>query len=171
MIRDPAQTGDSIISAPVIRAPVEDEYPRWLAATVSRVTSTDMPPAYPNVLYMQIPGPYVRRLPILPPSSQANSKQRARRRGFLIIWNHQEFWRSPPVVGGPAHALIWLLGGDSGATQCGASPKSCPATWNGRSTIWRHNTFSGAARCTTKTLELMRVRPSPQQNGHCKPTY
>jgi len=74
------------------------------------------------------------------------------------------------TVGGPAHAIIWLLGGDSGATQCGASPKSCPATWDGRSTIWRHKKFLGAARCTTKTLRLMRVRPSPQQGRHCKTT-
>ena len=75
------------------------------------------------------------------------------------------------IVGGPAHALIRILGGDLGATQCGASPKSCPDPWNGRSKIWRHNKFLGAARCTTKTLKLMRVRPSPQHGRHCNTTY
>jgi len=63
---------DSIISAPVIRAPVEDEYPGWLAATVSRFKALAAPPAYPNLLFMPIPCPYLRRLPILPPSSRAN---------------------------------------------------------------------------------------------------
>jgi len=80
---------DSIISAPVIRAPIEDEYPGWLVATVSRVKALAAPPAYPNLIYMPIPGPYLRRLPIMPPSSHANSEQRARRRGFLISWNNQ----------------------------------------------------------------------------------
>jgi len=98
LVRDPAVTYDAIISAPVIRAPVEDEYPGWLAATVSRVKALATPPAYPNLVYMPIPGPYLRRLPILPPSSHANSEQRARRRGFLISWNHQEFWRLPLVM-------------------------------------------------------------------------
>ena len=93
MVRDPA-----IDSAPVIRAPIEDEYPVWLAATVSRVKAFAAPPAYPNLLYMPIPGPYLRKLPIMPPSSHANSEQRALRRGFLISWNHQEFWRLPPVM-------------------------------------------------------------------------
>ena len=45
-----------------------------------------------------IPGPYLRKLPIMPPSSHANSEQRARRRGFLISWNYQEFSRLPPVM-------------------------------------------------------------------------
>ena len=40
----------------------------------------------------------MRRLPILPPSSHANYEQRARRRGFLISWNHQELWSLPPVM-------------------------------------------------------------------------
>jgi len=98
VIRDPAVHYESIISAPVIRAPVEDEYPGWLAATENRVKALAALPAYPNSLYMPIPGPYLRRLPILPPSSHANYEQRARRRGFLISWNHQEFWRLPPVM-------------------------------------------------------------------------
>ena len=89
---------DSIISAPVIRAPIEDEYPGWLSATVSRVKAFAAPSAYPNLLYMPIPGPYLRKLPIMPPSSHAHSEQRARRRGFLISWNHQAFWRLPPVM-------------------------------------------------------------------------
>ena len=89
MIRDPAVHYDYIISAPVIRAPVENEYPGWLAATASRSKALAAPPAYPNLLYMPIPGPCLRRLPILPPSSHANSEQRARRRSFLISWNHQ----------------------------------------------------------------------------------
>jgi len=76
---------DSIISAPVIRAPIEDEYPGWLAALVSRVKVLAAPPAYPNLLYMPIPGPYLRRLPIMPPSSHDNSEKRARRRGVLIV--------------------------------------------------------------------------------------
>jgi len=55
-------------------------------------------PAYSNFVYMPIPSQYVRRLPILPPSSHANSDKRARRRGFLISWNYQDFWRLPPVT-------------------------------------------------------------------------
>jgi len=89
---------DSIISAPVIRAPIEDEYPGWLAALVSPVKVLAAPPAYPNLLYMPIPGPYLRRLPIMPPSSHDNSEKRARRRGVLISWNHPKFWRFPPVM-------------------------------------------------------------------------
>jgi len=98
LVRDPAVRYDAIISAPVIRAPIGDEDPGWLAATVSRDKALASPPAFPNLLYMPIPGPYLRRLLILPPSSHSNSELRARRRGFLIIWNHQEFWRLPPVM-------------------------------------------------------------------------
>ena len=98
LVRDPAELFDSIISAPVIRAPIEDEYPAWLVSMVSRFKALAAPPAYPNLLYMPIPGPYWRRLPIMPPSSHANSEKRARRRGFLISWNHQEVWRLPPVM-------------------------------------------------------------------------
>jgi len=98
LVRDPAVLHDSIISAPVILAPIEDENPGWLAGTVSWVKALAAPPAYPNLLYMPIPGPYLRRLPIMPPSSQANSEQRARRRGFLISWNHHEFLRLRPVM-------------------------------------------------------------------------
>ena len=87
-VRDPAVRYVFIISAPVIRAPIGDGYPEWLAATVSRVKALAAPPAYPNLLYIPIPGPYLRRLPIMPPSSHANSEQRARRRGFLISWNN-----------------------------------------------------------------------------------
>jgi len=65
---------------------------------VSRAKALAAPPAYPNLLYMPIPGPYLRKLPIMPPSSHANSEQRARRRGFMISWNHQAFWRLPPVM-------------------------------------------------------------------------
>ena len=89
---------DSIISAPVIRAPIEDEYPWWLSAIVSRVKASAAPPAYRNLLYMPRPGPYLRKLPIMPPSFHASSEQRARRSDFLISWNHQEFWRPPPVM-------------------------------------------------------------------------
>jgi len=96
---------ESILSASVIRAPVEDEYPGWLAATVSRVKGLAATPACPNFLYMPIPGPYVLRLPILPPSSHANSEQRARW-GFLISWNHQEFWRLPPVMRTQSFAAV-----------------------------------------------------------------
>jgi len=98
LVRAPAVRYDSIISAPVIRAPIEDEYPVWLAATVSRVKALAAPPAYLNLLYMPIPGPYLRKLPITPPSCHSNSEQRARRRGFLISWNQQEFWRLPSVM-------------------------------------------------------------------------
>ena len=45
LIRDPAVHYDSIISAPVIRAPGEDYYPRWLAAMVCRVKALAPPPA------------------------------------------------------------------------------------------------------------------------------
>ena len=69
--QDLAVKYESILSASVIRAPVEDEYPGWLAATVSRVKGLAATPAFPNFLYMPIPGPYVLRLPILPPSSHA----------------------------------------------------------------------------------------------------
>ena len=89
---------DSIISALGIRAQIEDEYPGWLAAEVSRVKALAAPPAYPNLLYMPIPGPYLRKLPIMPPSSYSKPEQRARRRGFLISWNHRESWRLPPVM-------------------------------------------------------------------------
>jgi len=98
LFRDPAVRYDAIISAPVIRAPIEDGYPGWLSATVSRVKALAVPPAYPNLLHMPIPVPYLRKLPSMPPSSHANSEQRARRRGFLISWNQQEFWRLPPVM-------------------------------------------------------------------------
>jgi len=98
LVRDPAVRYDSIILAPVIREPIDDEYPGWLSATVSRVKALASPPAQPNLLYMPIPGPYLRKLPIMPTSSHANSEQRASRRGFLISWNHQEFWRLPPVM-------------------------------------------------------------------------
>jgi len=93
LIRDPTVRYYSIISAPVIRAPIEDEDPGCLAATVSRVKALAAPPAYPTLLCMPIPGPYLRSQPIVSPSSPANSEQRARRQGFLISWHHQEFWR------------------------------------------------------------------------------
>jgi len=48
LIRDPAVHYDSIISAPVIRAAVEDDDPGWLAATVSRGKALAAPPAYPD---------------------------------------------------------------------------------------------------------------------------
>jgi len=47
--------------------------------------------------------------------------------------------RGYPIVGGSAIALLWMLSGDLGATQCGAPTKPQPTTWNGRSGIWRHN--------------------------------
>ena len=98
LIRDPAVKYDSIILEPVVRAPVEDEYPGWLAATVSRFKALAAPPAYPNVLYMPILGPYVHWLPIPPPFYHANTEPRARLRGFLISWKDQEFWLLPPVM-------------------------------------------------------------------------
>jgi len=98
LVRDSAVRYDSIISAPVVRTPIEDEYPGWLSATVSRVKALAAPLAYQNLLYMPIPGPYLQQLPIMPPSSHATSEQRARRRGFLISWNHKEIWRLPPVM-------------------------------------------------------------------------
>ena len=110
LIRDPAMCYDSIISAPVIRAPIEDEYPGSLAATVSRVKALTAPPAYCNLLYMPIPRSYLRRLPIMPPLSHANSEQRARRRGFLISGNHQEFWCLLPLMRTQLFAAVptWL---------------------------------------------------------------
>jgi len=57
-IRDLAVHYDSIISAPGIRALVEDEYPGWLSAPVSRIKALAAPPAYPKVLFMPIPGSY-----------------------------------------------------------------------------------------------------------------
>jgi len=98
LIQDPAVEYDSIILAPVVSAPVEDEYPGWLAATVSRFKALAAPSAYPNVLFMPIPGPYLHWLPILPPSSHATTEPRAPLRGFLISWTHQEFWLLPPVM-------------------------------------------------------------------------
>jgi len=98
LVRDPAVRYNSIISAPVIRAPIEDEYPGWLSAKVSRVKALAAPTAYLNLLYMPILGPSLRKLPIMPPSCHSHSEQRARRRGLLISWNHQEFWRLPPVM-------------------------------------------------------------------------
>jgi len=84
LVRDPVVRYDAIISAPVIRAPIEDEYLGWLAATVSRVKALAAPPADPTLLCMPIPVPYLRRQPIMASSSHANSEQRARRRGCLI---------------------------------------------------------------------------------------
>ena len=52
--------------------------------------------------------------------------------------------RHADIVGGPAHALAWLLRGDSRATFCGDSADSRPTAWIGRSAIWRHNKFPGA---------------------------
>jgi len=98
LVRDSAVRNDSFISAPVVRTPIEDEYLGWLSATVSRVKASAAPLAYHNLLYMPIPGPYLRQLPIMPPSSHATSEQRARRRGFLISWNHKEIWRLPPLM-------------------------------------------------------------------------
>jgi len=72
LVRHPAMRYDSIISAPVIRVPIEDECPGWVAATVSRVKALAAPPAYPHLLYMPSPGPYLPRLPIMPPSWHAS---------------------------------------------------------------------------------------------------
>ena len=35
---------------------------------------------------------------MMPPSSHVNSDERARLRGLLISWKHQEFWRLPRVM-------------------------------------------------------------------------
>jgi len=48
------------------------------------------------------------------------------------------------IVGGPAHALAWLLRGDSRATFFGDSAESRPTAWNGRSAIWRQKNFLAA---------------------------
>jgi len=69
-----------------------------MTATASQVKTMATPLACPNVLYKPIPGQSSRRLPIQPPSSDANSERQARLRGFLISSNHQEFWRLLPVM-------------------------------------------------------------------------
>jgi len=74
---------------------------------------------------------------------------------------------SPPIVGGSAIALLWLLSSDLGATQCGAPSKPQPMTWNGRSGMWRHN-FSVRMACpTAKILRIKLTRPSPRLVYHC----
>jgi len=70
-------------------------------------------------------------------------------------------------VGGSAIALLWLLSGDLGATQCGASSKMQPTTWNGRSGIWRHNYSVRMACPTAKTTRIKLTRPSPRLAYHC----
>ena len=70
-------------------------------------------------------------------------------------------------IGGSAIALIWLLQGNSGATQCGALHESQPTTWNGRSEIWRHNCSRGVPRPTAKTTRIKLTRPSPRLVSHC----
>jgi len=44
--------------------------------------------------------------------------------------------RTGDSVGGSAVALLGLLLGGLGATQCGAPSKPQPTTWNGRPGIW-----------------------------------
>jgi len=78
LVRDLAVCYDSMISAPVIRAPIENEYPGRLAEMVSGVKALAAPATNPKLLYMPIPGPYLRRLPIMPPSFLSNSEQWAR---------------------------------------------------------------------------------------------
>ena len=136
LVRDPAVRYDSIISAPVIRAPIEYEYPGWLSATVSRVKALAAPPAYPNLLYMPTSGPYLRKLPIMPLSSHANSEQRARRRGFLISWNRQEFWRLPPVMRTQFFAAVptWLAQME---TQIGFTTGGSLVAYYARDEIYR----------------------------------
>jgi len=97
-VRVPATTYQAITSAPVIHAPVEDEYPLWLAAKVSLVKAMVSWPAYPHLPYMPIPGPYLRRLPIPVSSSHANFEQWAHRQSFFITWNSHELRRLPPVA-------------------------------------------------------------------------
>jgi len=57
----------------------------WLAAPESWVKSMAALTENLKLLYIPIPGPYLLRLPILRPSSQAKSEQRARRRALCII--------------------------------------------------------------------------------------
>jgi len=70
-------------------------------------------------------------------------------------------------VGGSAIALLRLLSGDLGATQCGAPSKPQPTTWNGRSGIWRHNCSVRMACPTAKTTRIKLTRPSPGLVYHC----
>jgi len=60
LVRDPAVRYDSIISAPVIRAPTGDEYPGWWSATASRVKALAAPPAYHNLLHWGLLGGVLR---------------------------------------------------------------------------------------------------------------
>ena len=71
------------------------------------------------------------------------------------------------IVGGSDIALIWLLQGDSGATQCGALHESQPTTGNGRSEIWRHNYSHGVSRPTAKTMRIKLTQPRPRLLSHC----
>ena len=75
--------------------------------------------------------------------------------------------RRRPNVGGSAIALLWLLSGDLGATQCGAPSKPQLTTWNGRSGIWRHSYVVQIARLTAETTRIKLTRPSPRLVYHC----
>jgi len=77
------------------------------------------------------------------------------------------FSTSFPIVGGSAIALLWLLSGDLGATQCGAPSKPQPTTWNGLSGIWRHKYSVRMACPTAKTMRIKLTRPSPRLVYHC----
>ncbi|OSX70585.1 hypothetical protein BU14_0716s0001 [Porphyra umbilicalis] len=124
LIRDPTKSYDPSILAPVIRGPEEEDYPRWWADTVTKVTAMATPPPFPHLLYMPIPGPYLRLLPIFAASTHANSEGRARRRGYLISWNHQKFWRMSMSARGQFFAsvpsCVWameiLMGFTTGGT-------------------------------------------------------
>jgi len=60
------------------------------------------------------------------------------------------------LVGGSAIALLSLISGDLGATQCSASSKPQPTTWKGRSGIWRHNKSVRMACPTAKAMSARR---------------
>jgi len=67
--------------------------------------------------------------------------------------------RRPPTVGGPAHALVWLLRGDSRATFVATQlNRGLQLGMAGRRTGDTRN-FLGQARYTTKTTRMMCIRP------------
>jgi len=82
-----------LVSAPVIRTPLEDEYPGWLETAVNKIQGLPSPPSFPDLVYMPIPGPYLRRLPVMLSTSDANAEARARRRELIFRSCHPDFWK------------------------------------------------------------------------------
>jgi len=147
---------------------------RRRALITGRTILTPVGPTIPTRVVNRGAGPRTRLVPAVPRpplvAATAGATLGAPRRVAVpgLIGSRGLF---PPIVGGPAPALIWLLRRDSRATHSGHSAKSRPTTWNGGSAIWRHNKFLGTARNTTKTMRMMCIRPSPKQGAHCKTTY